>query len=331
MKFKVAQFGLGKIGREITRLVLDRQRFELVGAIDKDENKVGSDLADLLGLSNPTGIKVTNDINEVLSKRPDLTFHSTVSEVSKAHSQLKKIINAGANIISTSEELAYPYLQAPDLAEELDEKAKESGVTLFGTGINPGFAMDLLPLTFSGIARKLDRITVKRVQNASVRRRALQAKIGVGLSEEEFDEKVRQQGGHVGLIESVSLVATGLGWQLDEIEDWTEPVIDESKIETDYFVARPGETRGIDQTAVGRVNGKEKVRLHLQMYVGAENPVDEIHLEGIPEAKLRIPGGIHGDVATPAIAVNSTQKVLQESPGLLTLLDIYPYLYNFER
>ena len=330
MKIKVVQFGLGKIGREITRLVLERERFELVGAVDKDENKVDRDVADLLNLEISTGVRVTDNQKKVLVDKPDLAFHSTASKASEVQSQLEAIMKAGANVISTSEELSYPYLQAQEIAEELDDVAKESGVTLFGTGVNPGFAMDLLPLTFSGIARRLDKITVKRVQNASVRRKALQAKVGVGLTKAEFDEKVRQKGGHVGLIESLSLVATGLGWQLDEVEDWTDPVVNEDKVETAYFLAGPGKVKGIDQTAVGRQDGEEKIRFNLQMYAGASNPVDKITLRGVPDVTLKVKGGIHGDIATPAIVVNSSQKVLQETPGLLTLLEIYPYLYNFE-
>ena len=330
MKIKVAQFGLGQIGREITRLVLKRNRFELVGAVEKDEDKVGRDISDLLDLDRSTGIIVTDAREQVLADNPDLAFHSTSSKVSEVYNQLENIMSAGANVISTSEELSYPYLQAQDLAEELDNIAIENGVTLFGTGVNPGYAMDLLPLNLSGISRDLDGIRVKRVQNASVRRKALQAKVGVGLTESEFDREIRQKGGHVGLIESLSLVATGMGWQLDEVEDWTDPVINEERVETEYFLARPGEVKGIDQTAVGRQDGEEKIRLNLQIYAGASNPVDKITLKGVPDVTLKVEGGIHGDIATPAIAVNSSQKVLQESPGLLTLLDIYPYLYNFE-
>lgn len=132
------------------------------------------------------------------------------------------------------------------------------------------------------------------------------------------------------MIESLSLVSTGLGWRLDEIEERTDPVISDEIIETEYFEAQPGEALGIDQTAIGRINGEEKIRLNLQMFAGASNPVDEVSLEGVPEVKMKVPGGIHGDIATPAITVNSSQRVLQAPPGLLTLLDIYPYLYNFE-
>lgn len=330
MKTKVVQFGLGEIGKEVSKLLLNRDRFELVGAVEKDGEKVGRDLAELLDLNNPSGITVTDSPREALAEKPDLAFHSTASGVSEVHEQLKHILESCTNVISTSEELAYPYLQAQERADELDGIAKENGVTLFGTGVNPGFVMDILPLTFSGVARTLEKITVKRVQNASVRRKALQSKIGVGLSEEEFDEKVRQKGGHVGLIESLSLVSTGLGWQLDEIEERTDPVIGDEIFETEYFEVQPGESLGIDQTAIGTMGGEEKVRLNLQIFAGAPNPVDEVSLRGVPDVRIKVPGGIHGDIATPAIAVNSSQKVLQESPGLLTLLDIYPYLYNFE-
>lgn len=329
MGLKVVQYGLGKIGEEISKLVIDRSDFDLVGVIDIDEEIVGREIADVLELGHKLGLQVTDSPKKVLSNNPDIVFHSTASGVSEVAPQLREILNAGANIVSTSEELAYPYLRHEELSEELHNLAVENGVTLLGTGVNPGFAMDLLPLTFSGVARELRKVRVRRVQNASNRRKSLQKKIGVGLSKGEFDQEVRKKGGHRGLLESVSLLATGLGWKLDEIKDKTSPVIADRPLETEFFKVSPGEISGIKQTARGLVDGVEKITLNLQMFLEAPDPVDEINLEGVPEISLKIPGGIHGDIATPAIAVNSSQKVLHEDPGLLTLLDLYPYMHSF--
>ncbi|MBS3739900.1 dihydrodipicolinate reductase [Candidatus Bipolaricaulota bacterium] len=329
MGIKVVQYGLGKIGKEISKLVIGRSDFDLVGAIDIDAEMVGREIADVLELDHKLGIQVTDSPEKVLSDNPDIVFHSTASGVTEVAPQLREILNAGANIISTSEELAYPYLRHKELSEELHNLAAENEVTLLGTGVNPGFAMDLLPLTFSGVSRELKKVSVTRIQNASIRRKSLQEKIGVGLSEGEFDEKVREKGGHRGLLESVSLLATGLGWKLDEVKDKTSPVITNKPLETEFFKVSSGEISGIKQTARGLINGEEKITLNLQMYLEAADPVDEINLEGVPEISLKIPGGIHGDIATPAIAVNSSQKVLHEDPGLLTSLDLYPYLHNF--
>jgi len=331
MKNTVAQFGLGKIGREIAKLVLNRQNYELVGLVDSDSEKVGRKATDILGAREAPDLKVTDDEEEVLQEQPDLAFHSTKSHIPEVIDQIKRILDSGTNIISTSEEMAYPYLRHEEPAEELNELAKLNGATLLGTGVNPGFAMDFLPLVLTGVARELTKIEVRRVQNASLRRKALQEKIGLGLTEEQFEERVVEEGGHVGLLESAALLGTGLGWRLEEIKTETRPVIAEEPVKTDYFEASPGEPLGIHQTASGIVAGEERIKLELEMYAGAENPVDEISLHGTPELTLTVAGGIHGDIATPAIAVNSSQKVIEGEPGLLTILDLYPYLYNFER
>jgi hypothetical protein len=330
VKTKTVQVGLGKIGREMAKLVASRQNFELVGLMDLDENMVGRKASEVLGTDPGLDLRVTDNEEDILSIEPDLVFHSTKSSIPKVAPQLKKFIEAGADVISTTEELSYPFLRHEEASKNLNQMAEENGVTLFGTGVNPGFAMDLLPLTFSGIAQQLEKVSVKRIQNASQRRRSLQEKIGVGLTKSEFNEEVKEKGGHVGLIESLALVGTGLGWKLEEVETETEPVIAEENTSTDFFDAAPGEVIGMRQIARGFLAGKEKVELDLKMYAGATEPVDRISLSGVPEVTLKVPGGIHGDIATPAIAVNSAAKVIQSEPGLMTVLDLNPYPYSFE-
>lgn len=330
MKKRAVQVGLGKIGQEIAGLVARRENFELVGLMEIDERLIGRQASELLGTKLDPELRVTDDENELLAADPDIVFHATESSVPEVMPQLEKFIEAGVNVVSTAEELAYPFLRYEDTSRKLNGIAEKNEVTVFGTGVNPGFAMDLLPLTFSGIAQQLEKVSVKRVQDAAQRRRALQEKVGVGLSKSEFKEKVKEEGGHVGLAESLALVGTGLGWKLEEVETETEPVVAEEMTETDFFAAKAGEVVGMRQTARGFIAGKEKVKLKLTMYAGAPAPEDRISLFGTPEVTLKIPGGIHGDIATPAIAVNSAGKVIQSEPGLMTVLDLNPYPYSFE-
>lgn len=329
METKVVQYGVGEIGSEIIRLVLNREDYKLVGAVDKDPKTAGRKVGDLLNQGLDPDVKITDEFPKRAHGPRLIAFHSTGSELQEIFPQLQELIAAGANVVSTAEELAYPYLRHKELAEELDDLARKHSVTVFGTGINPGFIMDLFPLTFTGISRKLEKVEITRIQDASVRREPLQRKIGVGLSQDQFEKEIRKNGGHVGLGESLVLVTSGLGWKIDDLKESVEPRIAERAMETEYFSVEEGEVIGINQLARGFVGKEEKIELKLNMYLNPDEPKDTIRLIGTPDIELEIPGGVHGDIATPAVVVNSARRVLESEPGLITSLDFLPYLGNF--
>ncbi len=331
MQVDVVQYGVGEIGKEIARLVLNRKAYKLVEAVDLAEDKIGKDLGSLFERKVDSGIVISSGLESSKSSNCRLAFHSTSSRLEQVYPQIKELINAGLNVISTAEELAYPYMKDEDLANSIDTLAKEHGVTVLGIGVNPGFAMDLFPLTFTGISRALNKISVTRIQDASVRREPLQRKVGVGLTGNQFNSRVKKSGGHVGLKESAVLLGTGLGWRLTEVTETIEPVFAEESMATDYFQVSSGEVIGINQTAKGIIDGKAKIVLTLKMYLNAGEPVDRVELSGEPDIELEVKGGIHGDIATPAAAVNAARKVLESAPGLITVLDLYPFLYSFEQ
>ena len=163
MKTKVVQYGVGEIGKEIARLVIERDNYELVGALDLDENKVGKDIGEILGLGSEVGVKVSDNSEKVLAEKPDFIFHSTGSHMVNIEGQLVECLKTGADVISTTEELSYPFLQSPKIADNLNEVAEKEGSTILGTGVNPGFVMDMLPVVATGISRKVDKISVIRV------------------------------------------------------------------------------------------------------------------------------------------------------------------------
>lgn len=318
---KVIQYGVGAIGREIVNLLLDRG-FRLVGAIDINEDLAGKDLGELVGRGR-LGITVTADPHEALSKRADIVLHSTGSRLADVYPQLVRVLESGSNLISTCEELAYPYPRYPELAHRINGLAVKHGVTVLGTGVNPGFVMDLLPLVMTGVCWEVRKLKITRSVNASKRRRPLQEKIGVGLMPEEFQEKVARGGGHVGLSESIAMIGDGLGWKLDKIEQEIEPVIADYPTESAFFKVRKGEVLGLRQYGYG-IRGRERViTLTLEMFLGAKD-YDRIRIEGYPPIELLIEGGIHGDVATAAVVVNSIPLVLDAAPGLKTMKDLLP-------
>jgi len=237
--------------------------------------------------------------------------------------QLLECLAAESCIVSTCEELSYPFRKYPELSKKLDEEAKTWGVALVGTGVNPGFVMDKLAITLSSVAQKIEHAKSVRVVDAGKRRLPLQKKIGAGMSVEEFRGQVAAGViKHHGLPESIAMVADALGFDVDEITETIEPVVARELVKTEYLEVAAGQAAGVHQIGRGLVKGEEKIYMELQMYVGARDPHDTIELTGTPGLKLTIPGGTHGDLATAAVVVNSIPSILAAQAGLRTSRDL---------
>jgi 4-hydroxy-tetrahydrodipicolinate reductase len=318
---------VGPIGASVVKLLLRKGWARLVGAVDVDKGKVGRDLGDVVGAGKKLGLHISATLSEALRDggEPDVVIQCTGSYLQNVESQLTEIITAGADVVSTCEELAFPHYRQPSLSSELDRFAKLHDVSVLGTGVNPGFVMDFLPTVMSGACQEIRTIRVQRVVDAAQRREPLQRKVGAGLTAQEFKEKVATgQIKHVGLPESAALIAAGLGWKLASIEETIDPVITDEKIRTEYLTVEKGCVAGVRQTARGLREDAEVISLDLQMYAGAKNPHDSIDIDGTPPVVLQIDGGLHGDFATAAIVVNCIPKITSAKPGLLTMLDIQP-------
>jgi hypothetical protein len=323
-KIRVVQYGVGPIGGSIARLIRTKHALEIVGAVDADPNKIGKDLGVIVGAEDaPWGIEVSGDPRTVLNGRVDLVTHSTSSYLESVKDQLLACIGAGCCVVSTCEELAYPFRKHPEISAELDAAAKEEGVALVGTGVNPGFVMDKLVLTLASAAQRVDSAKATRIVDASRRRLPLQKKIGAGMTPEEFRAQVAAGViKHHGLPESVAMIADGLGLTIDDISETIEPVIAKETVKTEFLEVAAGQVAGVHQIARGTSSGKDKVYLELKMYVGAKDPADTIELEGEPRLTLTIPGGTHGDLATAAVVVNTIPVILAAPAGLRSSRDL---------
>lgn len=328
--FRVVQYGLGPIGCQCVRQMSQRAGLEVVGGVDIDPAKIGKDVGEIAEVGRPLGCQVTSDAQALFdSVRPDIVVHTTSSSLAAIRGQLVEIIESGLNVVTTCEEAAYPALQNPELAEELDALAREHGLTILGTGINPGYAMDTIAMALSAPCRHVTEVFVHRVVDAGVRRLPLQRKVGAGLTLDEFEE--RKAAGtikHVGLPESVALVAHAMGWELDEIEETLEPVMAEIPLTTEFLTVPMGHVAGIHQTAVGRKDGEILVRLVLDMFIGAQEPGEHIVLKGEDHIETRIKG-IHGDLATAAVVINAIPRVIAAPAGFLTMADL-PVVHYWE-
>ena len=319
-KIRAIQYGIGPIGASILKLMREKDAIEIMGAIDNDPSKIGKDLGEVVGASDaPWGVKVSGDAKGILEQSADVVMHTTSSSLPKVVEQLLAALEVGSCVVSTCEELSYPFRTYPELAAQLDKSAKENGVALVGTGVNPGFVMDKLIITLAAVSQRIDHAKALRIVDASTRREPLQKKIGAGLSVEEFRARV-QEGTikHVGLPESVAMVADSLGLRIDQITETIEPKVASERVETEFLAVEAGQAAGVHQIARGLADGKELVYMELQMYVGAKDPADTVELQGHPNISLSIPGGSHGDIATASVAVNSIPSILEAPSGLRT-------------
>jgi 4-hydroxy-tetrahydrodipicolinate reductase len=324
MIIRVMHVGLGPIGAAVVRQVAARKGFQIVGAVDIDPNKAGHDLGDVVGLGRRLRVKVAGDIGKTIkATKPDVVVLCTSSSLKRVLPQFEEVLARRVPIVSTTEELSYPAPYNRRLAKRLDEAARKAKVAVLGTGVNPGFTMDALPITLTGVCERVDRIEVQRVQDARVRRLPFQQKIGCGLTVEQFQKKVDEGTvRHVGLSESIQMIGDAMGWKLDRITDDIQPKIADRTVESEYLAVDAGYVCGIVQDGVGYVNGAPLVRLHMEAYLGAPESFDSVLIEGSPRIHSKIAGGVHGDVATASITVNSIPKVIAAPPGLRTMRDM---------
>src|SRR5262245_37551647 len=302
-KIRIVHFGLGPIGAAIVRQAAARPGFSLVGAIDIDPAKVGRDLGEVVGTAKRLGIKVSADAAKTLkAAKPHVVVLCTSSSIKKVMPQIETILKSRTAIVSTTEELSYPGYTHIRNARQIHALAKKAKVAVLGTGVNPGFAMDALPIALTAVCERVDRIVVSRVQDARIRRLPFQQKIGAGLTAEQFQKKVEDGSvRHVGLTESIAMIGDAMGWKLDPITDDIQPKIAATTVESEYLAVDPGFVCGIIQDGVGYKDGEPVVKLHMEAYLGAPESYDSVDIDGSPRISQKIAGGIHGDVATASI------------------------------
>jgi 4-hydroxy-tetrahydrodipicolinate reductase len=324
-KIKVAQFGLGPIGVETLKLAASKPWVQIVGGIDIDPVKAGKSLADVTGIASLGSAKVFPSLNDSLAgaHKPEVVFHTAVSRLKDAFAQIEPIVGQGISVVSSCEELLFPALREPVLATRLDQLCKSSNARVLGTGVNPGFAMDVLPVCLTGVCRDVCAIHIQRVVNASTRRGPLQKKIGSGLDPAEFERLfASEKAGHAGLKDSAALIAHALGWKLTNLTETCHAVVATHHIRTPHVEVKAGQCCGLHQRAEASVNGKVVLTLDLRMYLDAADPHDACQIEGDPPLNLTMKGGIAGDSATVAALVNAAPRILKSPPGLLLMTDI---------
>ena len=305
----------------MARQLATRDGFRIVGAIDVDPAKVGRDVGELAGISRPLRVKVSPDARETLKQtKPDIVVLCTSSSIKAVMPQIEDVLKARVPLVTTTEELSYPVRRNSTLARTVDAMAKKARVAVLSTGVNPGFVMDALPIALTAASERIESVAVKRVQDARPRRLPFQQKIGAGLTREQFAREVtRGTIRHIGLAESITMIADAIGWQLDRIADDIKPKIADATVSSEFLAVDPGYVSGIIQDGVGYRHGTAVITLHLEAYLGAPESYDSVLIEGVPRLAMRIQGGVPGDIATVAVVLNSIPKVIAARPGLQTM------------
>ncbi|RLE66020.1 MAG: dihydrodipicolinate reductase [Thermoprotei archaeon] len=324
---RVVLYGVGAIGRLVAKTLYEKRKgVEIVGAIDIDVRKVGRDLGEIAGLGRCIGVKVSSDPDKVLEEaKPDVVILMTSSFLRKVYPQIITCLEHGSNVISTCEELSYPYIVDEELSRKIDEEARRRGLRVLGAGINPGFLMDLLPIVLTTPCLYVDKISVKRVIDASKRREPFQRKIGAGLAPEEFKRKIEsgEITGHMGLPQSIALIAKALDWKLDEIKvKEPEPIIADKTVKTQFLEVEAGMVAGLEQAASGIISGEEKITLLFRASVSEQHGFDSIDIIGDPPIHFKTSPEVHGDTGTVGTIVNLIPGLLKAPPGLLTVVDL---------
>jgi len=315
---RVTLVGLGAIGREVLKALLDKSSVRVVAVVDPAF--AGQDAGLAAGLGK-LGIAVVGRFLEGLMIPSDVAVVLTTSGTAEILPLIEQAASRGLHVVSSCEDLAYAELATPDLADRIDSAAKKGGITVLGTGVNPGFVMDRLPLALIGACVSVRSVSVERVVDAAKRRGPLRAKVGAGLSVEAFTAGVASRRfGHRGLPESCALLGTGLGLMFDDIRSTIEPVVSTEAAPRRGIGA--GLVAGLRQTAVGVLGGREIVRLDLEMSVDAPDPHDRIRVDGDPPLDMLLAGGTHGDRGTVATVINAIPAVLAAPRGLRHVTDL---------
>ncbi|HWR06039.1 2,4-diaminopentanoate dehydrogenase [Sporomusa sp.] len=327
---KVVLWGLGAMGSGMAKdILLNKQGIEIVAAIGQNPAKIGKDLGEVLGLDRRLGVTVSNNPEQVLKNtKADIVLHSTQSFTSDVYPELVLIAESGKNVITIAEEMSAPQVETPELAEKLNNLAKKNGITILGTGVNPGFVLDTLILTLTGACQVVNKIRAARINDLSPFGPTVMKTQGVGATVEEFHAGVKTGAivGHIGFKQSIYLIAKSLGWELDDIVETREPIITNVFRETPHVKVQPGMVAGCRHIARGYKNGEEIITLEHPQQIHPElegvKTGDYIVIEGTPTIKFADEQEIPGGIGTMATAVNMIPQVINAQAGLLTMPEL---------
>jgi hypothetical protein len=320
---RIVHIGLGPLGLRVAAELAQRRLGELAAAVDPSPRLAGRPLAELVPGARPE-LRVLRSLDELADwKGVHCAVLTTSSDLGQCAGTLRALLSRGVSVVSSCEELLFPWLRHAALAEELDALAKSRGARLLGTGVNPGFVMDALPLYATSVCKSVRSLHAWRIQDATTRRLPFQKKIGAALSPGEFESRAADGSlRHVGLGESIHFLAHYLRWPLDRWDETLEPILADRPLTCGLGPIPRGHAAGVRQVGRGYRSGTAVITLEFQAAIAQPDPHDRIKIEGDPEIDLVLRNGVHGDTATSAILLNCIAPLLRAPPGLHTMATI---------
>lgn len=331
----VILYGTGALGGlAVEALNAGRPTIKIVGAVDVDPDKIGRSLGELFPAGHAwANVKVAGSLAECLaglSQKPDVAYHMTESVPHDIEGQLSELLEAGLNVISAAESMFHPGLRFADFTARLDALAKSNGVSITGTGINPGFSFDSLPLMLARATNGVRRIDISRVIDVTGTGPGDIDHVGYGLLPDDFDAKIASGRivGHMGLPESIALLAERLGMQIDTVtERWeTETAafpVDSG--DSTLGILEPGRVVGITQFAEALKGDDVVMSMRLVMYYQPEQfgleVADRIEIAGAHQINMSLVPAARSLFGAANIVVNATHDVAAARPGFISALD----------
>lgn len=319
--YRILHVGFGPLGQKIVGDVYARRLGEVTALVDTSREFVGRKLRDFVPAAK-ADVPITASLDDALaSGRYDVAVVTTSSDMRKCMDVFRSLLAAGLPVVSTCEELIFPWLRHAALAQELDTVARRNGGRIIGTGVNPGAMMDTIPVFVTAVCTKVSSVEVHRIQDATPRRIPFQKKIGAGLDDAQFAQGIKDGWlRHVGLGESLHFVAHYLGLPFDEWGETIEPVKATTKLQCGLGTIEPGKAAGVRQVAIGKRGGQPVITMIFQAAIGQTDPApqDRVIIRGEPSIDVVFTGGVHGDIATSAMTLNAIPSLLNAPPGLHT-------------
>lgn len=328
---RVALWGLGAMGRGIAELLIARKGVEIVGVCDINPKYQGKNLYHLLGTrqqDRPDAF-ISKNIEDILGNVPvDCCVIATDSFIQDVFPKIKEVVEHGINVLTIAEEMCYPWAREEALSGEMDLLAKKHGVSILGTGINPGLMMDLLAVCLSGAMTQVSHVRCERVNSLSPFGETVMREQGIGMTPEAFDQGVADGtlAGHVGFYQSAAMIAKALGLEYDRLEKDMRPIITDAERRSPHGFAAPGHVAGVHMSARAMAGDAEKISLvhpqQIEPQVGGVETGDYITLSGTPPIDMAVKPEVNGGLGTIAMACNMLPFVVAARPGLLSMLDL---------